>query len=228
MKNIINVLIKYKGFYVQVPASSCPLLFASLHFSLNFFKEKETFEKENLLNLYTMIRCNVLTLLCSVPASCSMLMSHSLPPCHGKNASFIIQQNKCSNIHNGKSNMTSQSYRALFTDMNSLLLKCVYTFYVVLLDFGVVVDIADTVLAQSLTMPTRCWCSQRLCRHGVGVVNNYFSTCLCSQRLRGHAIFNIKLHFLLLVTLVFFFEIRIISPVSAQLLTMLTQCPRSP
>ena len=144
MKNIINVLIKYKGFYVQVPASSFPLLFASLHFSLNFFKEKETFEKENLLNLYTMIRCNVLTLLCSVPALCSRLTACLLSTAkihllfYSRMSVAICITGKATWRHNTSS---------LFTDMNSLLLKCVYTFYVVLLDFGVVVDIADTVLA---------------------------------------------------------------------------------
>ena len=42
--------------------------------------------------------------------------------------------------------------------------------------FSKIVDYADTMSAQSTPMQTPCWRSQRLCRHGVGVVNDYADT----------------------------------------------------
>ena len=56
-----------------------------------------------------------------------------------------------------------------------------------------------------MTMPTQCLHGQRLRRHRVCVVNDYFSICPRSQGLHGPTIFeNIELNFLLLLLLVFF------------------------
>ena len=50
-----------------------------------------------------------------------------------------------------------------------------------------------------MTMPTQCLHGQRLRRHRVCVVNDYFSICPRSQGLHGPTIFeNIELNFFLL------------------------------
>ena len=52
----------------------------------------------------------------------------------------------------------------------------------------IVVDYANTVSEWSTTTPKPCLHSQRLCRHPVCVVIDYFSMCPCSQWQRHHGV----------------------------------------
>ena len=72
-------------------------------------------------------------------------------------------------------------------------------------------DYADTVSAQSTTNPTRCQCSQQLCRHRVSIVNDYADTVSADTQFSK----IIKLHFRYFFCF-YFFQSKII------LLTMLT------
>ena len=50
-------------------------------------------------------------------------------------------------------------------------------------DVGEVIDYADTVSANSLTMQTRCWRLHWLRRHGMGIVNNYSERSMTTRTL---------------------------------------------